>query len=109
MITTGNKEFYKGIGEIKFEGKNSDNPLAFKYYNPDQLVMGKSMRDHFKFAIAYWHSFCGQGGDPFGPGTQQFPWMNLQILFSELKIKPMLLLNLLQKWASIIFVFMMLI
>ena len=74
MITTGNKEFYKGIGEIKFEGKNSDNPLAFKYYNPDQLVMGKSMRDHFKFAIAYWHSFCGQGGDPFGPGTQQFPW-----------------------------------
>ena len=74
MITIGNKEFYKGINEIKFEGKDSDNPFAFKYYNPDQLVMGKSMLEHFRFAIAYWHSFCGQGSDPFGPGTQQFPW-----------------------------------
>ena len=74
MIVTGDKEFYKGVGAISFEGKASDNPLAFKFYNPDQMVMGKSMRDHFKFAVAYWHSFCGQGGDPFGPGTQQFPW-----------------------------------
>ena len=74
MIHLGQKEFYKGIGKISFEGKTSDNPLAFKYYNPDQLVMGKPMREHFKFAVAYWHSFCGQGGDPFGPGTQQFPW-----------------------------------
>ena len=74
MITIGNKEFYKGINEIKFEGKDSDNPFAFKYYNPDQLVVGKSMLEHFRFAIAYWHSFCGQGSDPFGPGTQQFPW-----------------------------------
>ena len=74
MILTGNKEFYKGIGAISYEGKTSDNPFAFKFYNPDQMVMGKSMRDHFKFAIAYWHSFCGQGGDPFGPGTQDFPW-----------------------------------
>jgi len=74
MIHLGQKEFYKGIGAISFEGKTSDNPLAFKYYNPDQLVMGKPMREHFKFAVAYWHSFCGQGGDPFGPGTQQFPW-----------------------------------
>jgi len=74
MIHLGQKEFYKGIGKISFEGKTSDNPLAFKYYNPDQLVMGKPMREHFKFAVAYWHSFCGQGGDPFGSGTQQFPW-----------------------------------
>lgn len=74
MIVTGDKEFYKGVGAISFEGKASDNPFAFKFYNPDQMVMGKSMRDHFKFAVAYWHSFCGQGGDPFGPGTQQFPW-----------------------------------
>ena len=73
MIVTGDKEFYKGVRAISFEGKTSDNPLAFKFYNPDQMVMGKSMRDHFKFAVAYWHSFCGQGGDPFGPGTQQFP------------------------------------
>ena len=74
MIVTGNQEFYKGIGAISFEGKESDNPLAFKYYNPDKVVMGKTMKEHFRFAIAYWHSFCGQGGDPFGPGTQQFPW-----------------------------------
>ena len=74
MIHLGQKEFYKGIGAISFEGRTSDNPLAFKYYNSDQLVMGKPMREHFKFAVAYWHSFCGQGGDPFGPGTQQFPW-----------------------------------
>jgi xylose isomerase len=69
-----NKEYFKGINKIQFEGKESDNPLAFKYYNPDQIVAGKTMREHFKFAIAYWHTFCGQGGDPFGPGTQNFAW-----------------------------------
>lgn len=74
MATLGNKEYFKGIGEIKFEGKESDNPLAFKYYNPDQIVAGKTMREHFRFAIAYWHTFCGQGSDPFGPGTQNFAW-----------------------------------
>ena len=74
MATLGNKEYFKGIGEIKFEGVASDNPLAFKYYNPDQVVAGKTMREHFKFAIAYWHTFCGQGSDPFGPGTQNFAW-----------------------------------
>jgi xylose isomerase len=74
MATLGNKEYFKGISEIKFEGKESDNPLAFKYYNPDQVVAGKTMREHFKFAIAYWHTFCGQGSDPFGPGTQNFAW-----------------------------------
>jgi len=74
MAIIGNKEYYKGIGEIKFEGKESDNPLAFKYYNPDQVVAGKTMRDHFKFSVAYWHTFCGNGSDPFGPGTQEFEW-----------------------------------
>ncbi|MDO6603751.1 xylose isomerase [Arenibacter palladensis] len=74
MAIIGNKEYFKGIGDIKFEGKESDNPLAFKYYNPDQVVAGKTMREHFKFAIAYWHTFCGQGADPFGPGTQNFAW-----------------------------------
>ena len=69
-----NNKYFKGIEKIQFEGKESDNPFAFKYYNPDQVVAGKTMREHFKFAIAYWHSFCGQGSDPFGPGTQNFPW-----------------------------------
>jgi len=74
MIVLGEKEFYKGIGEIKYEGKESDNPLAFKFYNSDQTVAGKTMREHFKFSIAYWHTFCGQGGDPFGQGTKKFEW-----------------------------------
>ncbi len=74
MALIGNKEYFKGIGEIQYEGKDSDNPLAFKYYNPEQVVAGKTMQEHFKFAVAYWHTFCGQGADPFGPGTQNFPW-----------------------------------
>jgi xylose isomerase len=74
MILTGNKEYFKGINAISYEGKDSDNPLAFKYYDPKKVVGGKTMEEHFKFAIAYWHTFCGQGSDPFGPGTQSFPW-----------------------------------
>jgi len=69
-----NNTYFKGIDNIKYEGKHSDNPFAYKYYNPDQVVAGKTMREHFKFAIAYWHTFCGQGSDPFGAGTQNFPW-----------------------------------
>ena len=68
------KEYFKGIREIKYEGKESDNPLAFKYYNPEQVVAGKTMREWFKFSMAYWHTLCNTGGDPFGPGTQSFPW-----------------------------------
>ena len=71
---TGEKEFFPGIGKIKFEGKSSRNPLAFKYYDEDQMVAGKKMKDHFRFAVAYWHTLTGTGGDPFGPGTKEFPW-----------------------------------
>lgn len=74
MALLGDKEYFKGIGEIKFEGKDSDNPLAYKFYNPEQVVAGKTMREHFRFAMAYWHTLCGTGGDPFGPGTKDFPW-----------------------------------
>ena len=74
MTLIGNKEYYKGVDAIRYEGKESDNPLAFKYYDPNRVVAGKTMREHFKFAIAYWHTFCGQGADPFGPGTQNFAW-----------------------------------
>lgn len=73
-IVTGDKEFFKGIGKIGFEGRESDNPLAFKWYDENAVVAGKSMKEHFRFAIAYWHSFCGTGADPFGPGTKIFPW-----------------------------------
>lgn len=68
------KEYFPGIGKIKFEGKASKNPLAFKWYDENRVVAGKTMKDHFRFAIAYWHTFCGEGGDPFGPGTKNFPW-----------------------------------
>ena len=70
----GDKEYFKGIGRIKYEGRDSDNPLAFKYYDAAKKVGKKSMEEHFRFAIAYWHTFCGTGGDPFGPGTKSFPW-----------------------------------
>ncbi|MDB0043148.1 xylose isomerase [Flavobacteriaceae bacterium] len=74
MALIGNKEYYKGIGDIKFEGRNSNNPFAFKYYDPEKIIAGKTLKEHFRFAIAYWHSFCGQGTDPFGLGTQDFLW-----------------------------------
>lgn len=72
------KEYFKGIEKIKYEGRDSDNPLSFKYYDSEKIVSGKKMKDHFRFAIAYWHSFCGTGNDPFGPGTKKFPWDQAQ-------------------------------
>ena len=70
----GNKEFFPGIGKIKFEGPESKNPMAFRYYDENKMVGGKTMKDHFKFAVAYWHSFCGDGSDPFGNDTRLMPW-----------------------------------
>lgn len=70
----GDKEFFKGIGKIKFEGRESDNPLAFKFYDENKVIAGKTMKEHMRFAVAYWHTFCGTGGDPFGPGTMAFQW-----------------------------------
>ncbi|XOV94626.1 MAG: xylose isomerase [Bacteroidota bacterium] len=74
MPTLGDKEYFKGIGSISYEGPESDNPLSFKYYDEHQIVAGKSMKDHFRFACAYWHTLCNTGGDPFGPGVKVFPW-----------------------------------
>jgi xylose isomerase len=65
---------FKDIAKIKFEGPKSKNPLSFKYYNPDELVEGKSMRDHLRFSVVYWHTFRGTGLDPFGVGTAIRPW-----------------------------------
>ncbi|MBH11064.1 MAG: xylose isomerase [Candidatus Marinimicrobia bacterium] len=73
-ILTGNREYFPNITRIEYEGPDSLNPLAFKFYNEDQMVSGKTMREHFRFSVAYWHTFCGTGGDPFGPGTKEFPW-----------------------------------
>ncbi len=74
-IVTGNKEYFPGIGKIAYEGKDSDNPLAFKWYDENAVVAGKTMKEHFRFAIAYWHTFCGLGADPFGGQTKFFPWL----------------------------------
>lgn len=73
-IVLGSKEYFPGIGKIGYEGPDSDNPLAFKYYDENRVIAGKKMKDHFKFATCYWHTFCGAGHDPFGPGTKIFPW-----------------------------------
>ena len=70
----GDREYFPGIDRIAYEGPASDNPLAFKYYDPGRLIAGKAMRDHLRFAVAYWHSFCGDGADPFGSATHFFPW-----------------------------------
>jgi len=77
MIYKGNKEVYPGVGKIEYEGKNSKNPLAFRWYNPEEIVAGKKMKDHLRFAIAYWHSFCGDGSDPFGNATRIYPWKDV--------------------------------
>ncbi len=74
-VVRGTKQYFKGIGKIRFEGKESDNPLAFKYYDAKRKVGKKTMQEHLRFAIAYWHSFCGTGGDPFGAPTKNFPWL----------------------------------
>ena len=70
----GQKEYFPKIGKIKYEGPKSDNPLAFKYYDPEKTVGKKKMKDHLRFAIAYWHSFCADGTDPFGSVTHPHPW-----------------------------------
>lgn len=73
-VITGNKEFFPGIGKIKFEGRESTNPLAFKWYDENRIVGGKTMKEYLRFAVAYWHTFCGEGGDPFGPNSVRRPW-----------------------------------
>ena len=68
------KEYFPGIGKIKFEGKESKNPMAYRYYDANKVVMGKTMAEWLKFAMAWWHTLCAEGGDQFGGGTKKFPW-----------------------------------
>ncbi|MBB1061192.1 xylose isomerase [Marilutibacter spongiae] len=70
----GAKEYFPGIGRIPFEGRGSDNPLAFKVYDAGKKIGGKTMQEHLRFAVCYWHTFGNAGHDPFGPGTRHFPW-----------------------------------
>ena len=68
------KPAFPQIPTIPYEGPASKNPLAFKHYNAEELVAGKSMREHLRFAVVYWHTFRGTGSDPFGVGTMLRPW-----------------------------------
>jgi len=74
-LFTGNKEYFKGISAINYEGKESDNPLAFKAYDANRIVSGKTMEEHLRFAVCYWHTFCSGGHDPFGPETRAHEWL----------------------------------
>ncbi|MQG38815.1 MAG: xylose isomerase [SAR202 cluster bacterium] len=74
-ITIGEKEYFVGVDRIPFEGIESDNPLAFRYYDADKVVGGKTLEEHLRFAIAYWHSFGSSGADPFGVDTKEYPWL----------------------------------
>ena len=78
-------DFFKGIPAITYEGPNSDNDFAFRHYNPDEIVMGKAMKDHLRFAAAYWHSFAWSGGDPFGGQTFDRPWFGDSMDHARLK------------------------
>jgi len=73
-VIVGSQEFFKGIPAIQFEGRESDNPLAFRWYDESKIVAGKPMKEWLRFACAYWHSFCGNGADPFGEPTHIFEW-----------------------------------
>ena len=68
------KQYFENIGKIPFEGTGSKNPMAFHYYEPERVVMGKKMKDWLRFAMAWWHTLCAEGSDQFGPGTKSFPW-----------------------------------
>ena len=68
------KEYFPNIGKIPFEGTESKNPMAFHYYEPERVVMGKKMKDWLRFAMCWWHTLCAEGSDQFGPGTKTFPW-----------------------------------
>lgn len=68
------KEFFPGVGKIQFEGKESRNPLAFRYYDANKVVLGKKMSEWLKFSMAWWHTLCAEGADQFGGGTKTFPW-----------------------------------
>jgi len=71
-VFIGDQEYFPGIGRIGYEGPGTDNPLSFKAYDPERVVAGKTMEEHLRFSVAYWHTFCGAGGDPFGPGTREY-------------------------------------
>ena len=86
-IIKGEKEFFPGIGKVKLEGKESKNPMAFRWYDENAVVMGKTMKEWLRFSMAYWHTLCAQGSDPFGGDTKNFPWNGTNDPISRAKYK----------------------
>ena len=78
-------DFFQGISKIQYEGPQTDNEFAFRHYNPDEKVMGKSLKEHLRFAVAYWHSFAWEGGDPFGGRSFDRPWFGSEMALAKLK------------------------
>ncbi len=81
------KEYFPGIGKVKFEGTESKNPLAFRYYDAGRVVAGRAMKEWFKFSMAYWHTLCADGSDPFGSGTKVYPWNEGATVLEKAKAK----------------------
>lgn len=77
MSASHTTSYFASIPPVRFEGRQTDNPFAFRWYDEGRVVGGKTLKDHFKFACAYWHSFNGDGGDPFGGATHVFPWIGI--------------------------------
>ncbi len=86
-IITGNRTYFPTVGKITYEGLQSDNPLAYKWYDETKVINGKPLKELFRFAVCYWHTFCGTGGDPFGPGTKAFPWLTAKDPVQQAKDK----------------------
>ena len=78
-------DFFKGINAVAYEGPDSTNEYAFRHYNPAEMLGGKTMRDHLRFAVAYWHSFAWPGGDPFGGPTFDRPWFGETMAHAKIK------------------------
>ena len=81
------KQYFPEIGKIQFEGKESKNPMAFHYYNPEQVVAGRKMKDWLRFSMAWWHTLCAEGADQFGGGTKKFPWNESECALERAKAK----------------------
>ncbi|WP_069999756.1 xylose isomerase [Cellulosilyticum sp. I15G10I2] len=82
------KEYFPNVSKIQYEGETSTNPFAFKYFNPDEVINGKTMKEHLRFTLSYWHTLCGAGSDPFGSGTMERPWLDIKdpIEFAKAKM-----------------------
>ena len=87
IMTTTKQSYFKNIDTIKFEGRESTNPLAFKWYDENRIVAGKTLKEHLRFSMAYWHTLCNKGGDPFGAGTETFEWDKSENVIQRAKDK----------------------